>query len=145
MLQTLQNLLYSLLNSVRDLAPIVIVVAFFQLVVLKQPFPDLMQMIVGLSLVLLGLTFFINGLEMGLFPIGESMAADFAGKGSVFWLVAFAFALGFGTTGASTGTDEMACVAQGCRRCAADPGTCPRRAFDTGAPTGESFNGRDSG
>ena len=47
---------------------------------------------------MLGLTFFIFGLEQGLFPIGESMAHAFASKGSVFWLLTFAFALGFGTT-----------------------------------------------
>jgi len=35
---------------------------------------------------------------MGLFPIGEDMAYAFANKGSVFWLLLFAFALGFGTT-----------------------------------------------
>ena len=46
----------------------------------------------------IGLTLFIQGLKMGLFPIGESMAHDFASKGSVSWLVLFAFALGFGTT-----------------------------------------------
>ena len=46
----------------------------------------------------LGLTFFIHGLEQGLFPIGESMATAFARKGSLFWLVMFAFSLGFGTT-----------------------------------------------
>jgi Flp pilus assembly secretin CpaC len=40
----------------------------------------------------------VYGLEMGLFPIGESMAHAFAKKGSVFWLLTFAFALGFGTT-----------------------------------------------
>ena len=49
-------------------------------------------------MVVMGLTFFIRGLKMGLFPIGETMAYGFARKGSVFWLVAFAFALGFGTT-----------------------------------------------
>ncbi len=43
-------------------------------------------------------TFFIYGLEMGLFPIGESMAYAFARKGSLGWLLTFAFALGFGTT-----------------------------------------------
>jgi hypothetical protein len=48
--------------------------------------------------VVLGLTFFIHGLEQGLFPIGESMAYAFARKGSLFWLLTFAFALGFGTT-----------------------------------------------
>jgi len=52
----------------------------------------------GVLLVVLGLTFFIRGLEMGLFPIGESMAYAFATKGSVFWLLLFAFSLGFGTT-----------------------------------------------
>jgi hypothetical protein len=98
MLRTLQNLFLSLLGSVKDLAPIVLVVVFFQLAVLQQPLPNLIEMLIGLTLVLLGLTFFINGLEMGLFPIGENMATDFAKKGSVFWLIVFAFALGFGTT-----------------------------------------------
>lgn len=86
------------LSSVRDLAPIIIVVAFFQLAVLKQPIPNLPEIISGVVLVMLGLTFFLRGLEMGLFPIGESMAYAFAQKGSVFWLLVFAFSLGFGTT-----------------------------------------------
>ena len=60
--------------------------------------PDLASLIGGIILVLFGLTFFIFGLEMGLFPIGESMAKAFAKKGSLFWLLTFAFALGFGTT-----------------------------------------------
>ncbi len=88
----------ALLGSARDLAPVVLVVVFFQLVVLQQPIPNLMQLIVGLLLVVLGLTFFINGLEMGLFPIGESLAYALARKGSLFWLLVFGFALGFGTT-----------------------------------------------
>lgn len=66
--------------------------------VLQQPVPDLWGLISGVILVLFGLTFFIYGLEMGLFPIGESMAHAFAKKGSVVWLLIFAFALGFGTT-----------------------------------------------
>lgn len=85
-------------DSLRDLAPIILVIAFFQLVVLGQPIPNLIEILVGTFFVVLGLTFFIFGLEMGLFPIGESMAQAFARKGSLFWLMAFAFALGFGTT-----------------------------------------------
>lgn len=88
----------SLLGSARDLAPVVLVVMFFQLVVLQQPVPNLTELLVGLVLVVLGLTFFVNGLEMGLFPIGESLAHALARKGSLFWLLVFAFALGFGTT-----------------------------------------------
>lgn len=94
----LKKLLHSMLGSLRDLAPILVVVLFFQIIVLQQPFPDVGRLITGLALVVLGLTFFIHGLEQGLFPIGESMAHAFARKGSVLWLLAFAFALGFGTT-----------------------------------------------
>lgn len=88
----------SLLDSLRDLAPIILVIAFFQLVVLQQPIPDLAGLLGGTLLVTLGLTFFIYGLEMGLFPVGESMAQAFSQKGSIFWLLLFAFTLGFSTT-----------------------------------------------
>ena len=98
MSKQLQQFLRSLVDSVRDLAPIVVVIAFFQLAVLQQPIPNLGEILVGVVLVVLGLTFFIRGLEMGLFPIGERMAYAFARKGSLFWILAFAFALGFGTT-----------------------------------------------
>lgn len=91
-------LLRYMLGSLRDLLPIVLVIAFFQLFVLQQPIPDFFELLVGLVCVVLGLTFFIFGLEMGLFPIGETMAYAFARKGSVFWLLVFAFSLGFGTT-----------------------------------------------
>ncbi len=85
-------------GSARDLAPILLVVLFFQLAVLRQPLPNLVETGVGILMVLLGLTFFLRGLEQGLFPLGESIATAFARKGSLFWLLAFAFALGFGTT-----------------------------------------------
>ena len=91
-------LLKSMVGSLRDLAPIIAVVVFFQLVVFGQPLPNMADLLVGLVFVTLGLTFFIFGLEMGLFPIGESMAHAFARKGSVIWLIVFAFFLGFGTT-----------------------------------------------
>jgi hypothetical protein len=85
-------------GSLRDLAPIVLVILFFQFFVLEQPLPDVRQVLLGTLFVILGLTFFIHGLEQGLFPIGETMAHALARKGSLFWLVVFAFALGFGTT-----------------------------------------------
>jgi hypothetical protein len=87
-----------MLGSLRDLAPIILVVAFFEIFVLQQPPGNIVSLLIGTLFVVLGLTFFIYGLEMGLFPIGESMAHAFARKGSIFWLLTFAFALGFGTT-----------------------------------------------
>ena len=88
----------SLLDSLRDLTPIFLVIGVFQLLVLRQPLPDLLNLAWGMLLVLLGLSLFVQGLKLGLFPIGESLALSFAAKGSVSWLLVFAFALGFGTT-----------------------------------------------
>jgi uncharacterized membrane protein (DUF2068 family) len=87
-----------MLGSMRDLLPIFLVIVFFQFAILQQPLPNLPELLLGVVFVVLGLTFFIHGLEQGLFPIGESMATSFARKGSVSWLVVFAFCLGFGTT-----------------------------------------------
>jgi len=87
-----------LFSGFKDLLPIILVIAFFQFIVLQQPIPNLANILVGLFMVSIGLTLFIKGLEIGLFPVGENLAYDFARKGSLFWLVVFAFALGFGTT-----------------------------------------------
>jgi hypothetical protein len=70
-LEQLRRLTASILSSARDLLPIVLVVAFFQLVVIQQPFPNLDRILLGCLLVMMGLA---------------------------FWLLTFAFALGFGTT-----------------------------------------------
>jgi len=105
----------SLVDSIKDLTPIIVVIAFFQLAVLRQPIPDLADILVGTMLVVLGLTLFVYGLKTGLFPIGETLAHGFARKGSITWLLLFAFALGFGTTVAEPAliavADEAAKVA----------------------------------
>ncbi len=85
-------------GACRDLIPIILVIMVFQMLVLRQPFPELLDVLVGLILVILGLALFVLGLEMGLFPIGEVMAEAFAQKGSLFWLLLFGFGLGFSTT-----------------------------------------------
>ena len=85
-------------NALRDLAPIILVIAFFQTVILRQPFPDMMSVVLGLLCVIAGLTLFVQGLESGLFPLGEALAQGFARKGSATALLAFGFCLGFGTT-----------------------------------------------
>ncbi len=87
-----------LLEACRDLLPIVVVIGFFQLLVIRQPLPDFLEVLVGLLFVVSGLTLFVQGLEMALFPIGEALAGALARKGSLFWLLLFAFLLGFATT-----------------------------------------------
>ena len=91
-------ILKKLWSAFSDLIPIILVISFFQAFVLRQPLPNTGEVIFGTLLIILGLTLFVEGLEMGLFPIGESMAHALARKGSLFWLLLFAFALGFSTT-----------------------------------------------
>jgi hypothetical protein len=86
------------LDSLRDLVPIAIVIGGFQLFVFKQPAADLLPLASGGLLVIIGLTLFIYGLRTALYPVGEGLANSLARKGSVFWLIFFAFLLGFGTT-----------------------------------------------
>ncbi len=86
-----------IIDAFRDLAPVIAVIAFFQIVVLQQSFPNLPDVVVGLVCVVAGLALFIQGLESGLFPLGESIAQEFSKKGSLTALLAFAFCLGFGT------------------------------------------------
>jgi Protein of unknown function (DUF1538) len=87
-----------LYSSFFDLLPILVVILFFQIVIIQQTIPNVAQLVSGTFLIILGLSLFIQGLEQSLFPIGETMAYAFARKGSLFWLLTFAFCLGFGTT-----------------------------------------------
>jgi len=91
-------ILKKLWAAVTDLIPIILVVVFFQVFVIKQSFPQIGEIIFGIIFVVVGLMLFIEGLEMGLFPIGESMAYALAKKGSLLWLMVFSFLLGFSTT-----------------------------------------------
>ncbi|ARE41461.1 Permease of the major facilitator superfamily [Rhodovulum sp. P5] len=113
MFDVMRGMTAQIAGTIRDLAPIVLVVGFFQIVVLRQPVDGLGEIAFGLLFVMAGLAIFIQGLEMALFPIGESLADAFAQKGSLFWLLAFAFGLGFGTTVAEPALIAVAAEAAG--------------------------------
>ncbi|MEA1917480.1 MAG: DUF1538 domain-containing protein [Campylobacterota bacterium] len=85
-------------ESFRDLMPIILVILFFQLAILQTVPEGWMSTAIGLAIVGVGLAVFLLGLEVGIFPVGEALASDFAHKGSTFWILIFAFLIGFGTT-----------------------------------------------
>ena len=94
----LRNLSQKLKESISDLLPIIAVITVFQFAILRQPFPELFGVLIGTVFVIIGLMLFVQGLETGLFPIGEALAVAFARKGSLMWLLLFGFGLGFSTT-----------------------------------------------
>jgi hypothetical protein len=94
----LARLLYPIIESGRDLAPVLVIIAFFQLVVVQEPIPALAEKLLGAAFVLVGLTLFLAGLSISLFPLGERLAEEFARKANIWLLLSFAFAVGFGST-----------------------------------------------
>jgi hypothetical protein len=98
-------------ETLKDVAPIVLLIAFFQIIVIRKPIPNLPKMFVGLIFVIFGLTFFLMGLEKALFPIGNIMATQLSAPEFVkqtfgdvnswkayLWIYIFAALIGFATT-----------------------------------------------
>jgi len=111
----LLQFLRSIRQSFQDLLPIILVIAFFQLLILQQGVPQFGQILVGGLMVVIGLSLFVQGLQMALFPLGEEMAYSFVKKGNLSLLLIFSFTLGFGTTVAEPAliaiADEAAAIA----------------------------------
>ena len=94
----LLGMLRDLVLMIRDVLPIIIVILVFQYLVIRKPVAHLNKVIVGFVLVVVGLYAFVVGLNLGLFPIGESMAEQLIGMDTLLWVYLFAFAIGFATT-----------------------------------------------
>lgn len=85
-------------DSFRDLLPIILVILFFQLTIIQDVPENWLSTTIGLIIVGFGLALFLQGLEIGIFPIGESLARDFAKSKNIIWILFFGFLIGFGTT-----------------------------------------------
>jgi len=104
----IEHFFNTLIATARDVLPIVAIMFGFQFLVIRRKMPNLRAVVTGFVLVLLGLTFFLQGLEQALFPLGKLMAQqltapDFlglndGGEAHYFWLYVFAAAIGFSTT-----------------------------------------------
>ena len=98
MLGEIRDLLQLGKETVRDVAPVVLVITLFQFFIIGEPLPDLADRMVGLVLILIGLTLFVRGLIMSIFPLGDSLAQALAQRGSLVFLLAFAFGVGVAST-----------------------------------------------
>ena len=85
----------TLKHSFRNLMPIILVVAVFQLLIMRQVPDGILSITIGLLVVVLGVALFLQGLEMGIFPIGKGLSNAFAKRGSLPLLLTFGFSLGF--------------------------------------------------
>jgi hypothetical protein len=123
-----QDLLHTLLATLRDVTPIVVIVGGFQLFVIRRSVPNLRRVLIGFVYVVIGLALFLLGLEQALFPLGRLMAAQLTDPAFIYgnvqqvaravhwsdyeWVYAFAFAIGFSTTIAEPSLLAVAIKAQ---------------------------------
>jgi hypothetical protein len=91
----LYALIHGFLKAGRNLLPVIAVVALFQVLVLREVPAGVVPVLAGLALVAAGIGLFLRGLELSVFPIGRNLSNAFTAKGSLGWLLAFGFCLGF--------------------------------------------------
>jgi hypothetical protein len=91
----LHALLHGFFKAGRNLLPVIAVVVLFQLLVLREVPSGIMPALAGLALVAVGIGLFLRGLELSVFPLGRNLSHAFTAKGSLSWLLAFGFLLGF--------------------------------------------------
>ncbi len=113
--------IWLLLATARDVIPVLALLVFFQRVVVKRSIPRFGRILFGFFLVLVGMTCFLGGLDLALFPIGRAMAlqlVEAAQGGGVVqwsaygWIYLFAFLIGFSTTVAEPSLIAVAFKAQ---------------------------------
>ncbi len=109
--------LIDLATMVKDILPMILVVLVFQYVILRRPLANPIKVVLGFSMVLLGLYAFVLGLKLGLFPVGSLMAEQLIAKNYNALILLFAFMIGFATTMA-----EPALIAIGEQAEQASPG-----------------------
>ncbi|MGB9436474.1 MAG: DUF1538 family protein [Desulfobacterales bacterium] len=80
-LTLLRSFFRKLKEALSDLLPIIVVITVFQLAILRQPFPELLEVLMGVALVVIGLMLFVQGLEMGQFPSGRPWPSPLLEKG----------------------------------------------------------------
>ena len=77
---------------------IIFYLAFFQIIVLGLPIVYATMIGAGILIVTLGLMFFMEGLRLGLMPLGESIGAILPRNSALPIILLFAFLLGIGAT-----------------------------------------------
>jgi hypothetical protein len=82
-------------HSFRNLLPIIVVVGVFQFLVIREVPEAWLPMTIGLGVVVVGIAMFLQGLELGIFPIGKNLSNELTRKGSLPLLMIFGFFLGF--------------------------------------------------
>ena len=106
-MEILFNPIMLLMATAKDVLPVLGLLVIFQTLVLKKPIPRPDRIIFGFGCVLLGMTCFLAGLDLALFPVGRSMALQLTegtrhgGNVAVMdylWVYLFAFLVGFSTT-----------------------------------------------
>ena len=87
-----------IIGQIKSVALIIVYLICFQTIVLNIPVTDAATVALGIAVVVIGLAFFMEGLFLGLMPLGEVIGIKLPQKSKLPIILAFAFILGMVTT-----------------------------------------------
>jgi hypothetical protein len=87
-----------IMDQVKGMTLIIVYLVLFQTVVLGIGISEALVIAIGLGLVIFGLAFFLEGLMLGLMPLGEQCGVRLPQKLALPFLLLFSLILGFGAT-----------------------------------------------
>jgi hypothetical protein len=82
------------MEQLKALAPVTLFLFAFQYLVLRSGIANAISVTLGLLAVVMGLMFFIEGLRLGVMPLGENIGATMPAKAKLMVILTVAFLLG---------------------------------------------------
>ncbi|CAM3961319.1 DUF1538 domain-containing protein [Arcobacter cloacae] len=112
---------HTFIESTVNLIPILLIIVGFQLFVFQSMPENVISICIGFFIVIIGVTFFLMGLEIGIFPLGNNLSSEFLERKSIFLFALFGFALGFSASIAEPAIIAVASQAGEISKGALDP------------------------
>jgi len=113
----LKEIRQTVLEVIQAVLPITLTVVVLQLFIIRMPANLVFQLLIGAGMAIVGMVFFLLGVKIGLLPMGEAIGAELPKRGSLLYVIAIVFLVGFAVTVAEPDvivlTNQIDVVSQG--------------------------------
>lgn len=102
-------------EQVKAVAFIILYLVVFQTLILRVPIANALGIAGGIAMVVFGLAFFLEGLVLGLMPLGERVGVKLPTRTTIYVIGLFGLLLGFGSTLAEPAISALRTAGSGVR------------------------------
>lgn len=85
-------------ETAKSIIPILTVLLFFQIVVLKKPLTNIKGLVIGLILSIIGLNLFLKGIYLSIIPLGDTVGESLVNVDNKYFIILIAFFIGYAST-----------------------------------------------